>query len=258
MRSLIEERRVESFVAAFAGVPVRINCRFAENRAFLQDYITSEAPVFAVEPTQADLRRMQADFDRADRADGLPQHRRSDMFLENNAIHALLAERFVQYGVLLMHGSALCMDGEAYLFTASSGTGKSTHARLWREVFGDRVWMINDDKPLLRVTDAGVTVWGSPWNGKHRLGKNASAPLRAVVSLHRDRENHIEPLKQAAAFSVLVKQIYSSKDPATMAQIMALEKRLLDRVDFYALGCNMEPDAAQIAWEGMQRKAPEK
>ena len=68
------------------------------------------------------------------------------------------------------------------MFTAPSGTGKSTHARLWREAFGERVVMINDDKPLLLVRPEGVTVYGTPFRGKHGLGGDRSAPLRAIAT----------------------------------------------------------------------------
>ena len=245
---------MEDFCIELAGIPARVICRFKDNRTFLSDYVTENRPLFTLEPTEDDLIRMQADFDRMDEADGIPRHRRTEEFLENNAIHALLAEKLVPYDVLLTHGSALCMDGAGYIFTAKSGTGKSTHARLWREAFGSRVWMVNDDKPLLKIGEAGITVWGTPWDGKHRLSRNASAPLKAIVSLCRDEKNHIEPMEKADAFPVLMKQCFISRNPATMARIMDLEKRLLDAVDFYTLGCNMEPEAAKVAWEGMNAR----
>lgn len=234
-----------------AGVPALIRCRYGENADFLQDYWTEEKERFIIAPEASDLMRMQADFDRMDEMEGFPKHKRPESFLENNAIHCLLAERLVWENVLLMHGSALCMDGEAYIFTAKSGTGKSTHARLWRQVFGDRVWMINDDKPMLRIEESGVTVYGTPWDGKHHLSRNASAPLKAIVNLTRDESNHIAPMSRADAFPVLMKQCYGSKDPATMGRVMELEKRLLSTVDFYTLGCNMLPEAAWVAWEGI-------
>ena len=173
--------------------------------------------------------------------------------MENCTLHSLLTGRLTEYGVLLMHGSALCMDGQAIVFVAPSGTGKSTHARLWREAFGDRVWMINDDKPMLRITEEGIVVWGTPWDGKHHLSRNAGAPLRAVVWLTRDETNHIEPLPKADAFPLLMRQCYASKRPDVMARILAMEKTLLDAADFYALGCTMDPEAALVARKGMQR-----
>ena len=116
---------MEAFRIEMAGAPVAVRCRFHENQAFFHDYFTEKEPLFTVEPTEADLRQMQADFDRMDEMEGISKHRRTESFLENNAIHSLLAERLVEQNVLLMHGSALCMDGKAYIFTAKSGTGKS-------------------------------------------------------------------------------------------------------------------------------------
>ena len=242
---------MEDFRIELAGVPIRVKCQFRENRTFFQDYLTEKDALLTINPSADDLAQMQADFDRMDEAEDVPKHRRAETFLENNAIHALLAEKLVAYDVLLMHGSALCMDGQGIVFTAKSGTGKSTHARLWREAFGDRVWMVNDDKPLLKITETGVTVWGTPWDGKHRLSRNAGAPLKVIVNLCRDETNHIEPMAKADAFPVLMKQCFVSRNPATMARIMDLEKRLLNAVDFYTLGCNMERSAAVVAWEGI-------
>lgn len=242
---------MEDFRIELAGVPIRVNCRFRENRVFFKEYLTEKEERFTVEPSADDLAQMQADFDRMDQAEGIPKHQRAEAFLENNAIHALLAEKLVAYDVLLMHGSALCMDGQGIIFTAKSGTGKSTHARLWREAFGSRVWMVNDDKPLLRITEIGVTVWGTPWDGKHRLSQNAGVPLKAIAKLERSATNHIAPMAKADAFPVLMKQCFISRNPATLARIMDLEKRLLNAVDFYTLGCNMERSAAVVAWEGI-------
>ena len=234
-----------------AGIPAEVICRHPVNELFLKDYVTDKPPLISVVPTEEDLDRIQADHDRMCRAEGRPQHKRSGAFLENNAIHALLAEKLVDFDVLLLHGSALCIDGKAYIFTAPSGTGKSTHARLWREVYGGRVIMINDDKPLLKISEDGTTVYGTPWAGKPHLSCNACAPLGAIAELKRDEYNHIEPMTGAEAFPVLMKHSYRSRDPVTMMKIMELRKRLLDTVSFYSLGCNMSPEAARVAFETM-------
>lgn len=238
---------MEDFVIELAGVPARIRCRFPENREFLKDYLSDREPLFAVEPTPDDLERMQADFERMDEVEGNPKFRRSDSLLENTAIHTLLAENLVQYNVLLMHGSALCMDGQAYIFTAPSGTGKSTHARLWREAFGDRVWMINDDKPMLKITETGVTVYGTPWDGKHHLSRNASAPLRAIAWLTQAETNYIIRMSKDNAFPVIIRQCFGSQKPETMELVVKLEKMLVSSTDFYALGCEISLKAAFIA-----------
>ncbi len=242
---------MENFCVELAGVAIQIRCTYPENRRFLRGYLTQREPAFTAEPSEAELLWAQAEYDRLDEAEGRPARRRSGAALENMALHRLLAQRLTEYDVLLMHGSALSLDGEGYLFTAPSGTGKSTHAALWRQLFGDRVVMLNDDKPLLRVEPEGVTVWGTPWDGKHRLSRNASAPLRAVARIERAAENRVLPLSKADAFPILMTQAFASKDPAVMGQILRLEQRILEQVPFFCLQCNMEPEAAQTAYAGM-------
>ena len=102
----------------------------------------------------------------------------TDEYLESLALYENLTQLLLSRDVLQFHCSALAMDGRAYLFTAPSGTGKSTHARLWRQVFGPRVTMINDDKPLVRrQTDGSWRVYGTPYGGKHNLQTNTSQPI---------------------------------------------------------------------------------
>ena len=239
------------FTVELAGIPIEIRCSHEENRTFLQDYLTEKAPLFTVEPSDADLEQMWCGFEQIALAEGRKPVKHTESYLENNAIHSLIAEGLTAYDVLLMHGSALCMDGEAYLFTAPSGTGKSTHARYWREVYGERVWMVNDDKPLLRFLDGQILVYGTPWNGMHSLSRNASAPLKAVVALSRDETNWIRPLTPADAFGVVFKQAFSSRDPAVMRRILEMEKKLLGSAKFYEMGCNQSPESSRMAYEGM-------
>lgn len=115
----------------------------------------------------------------------------TDAYLETLAVYRKIAEWMPMYNTLLFHGSVIAVDGKAYLFTAKSGTGKSTHTRLWREYFGERAVMINDDKPLLRITQEGVFAYGTPWDGKHRLSTNISAPLAGICILRRGNDNSI-------------------------------------------------------------------
>ncbi len=241
-------------VIEIAGVPAEVVCKHPRAEAFFRGYETDRPPLFRIEPSEADLEQAQAGFDVAARAEGRQSFRHPPYSLEVHAIHTRLAERLVFHNVLLMHGSALCIDGQAIIFTAPSGTGKSTHARLWREAFGERVWMVNDDKPLIRIENGAAAVHGTPWDGGRHLSRNASAPLRAIVKLERDERNRIEPLAKADAFPLLLKQCYASRDPAVQRRILALEKQLLNAVDFYILGCNMAPEAARVAWEGMNAR----
>jgi len=173
----------------------------------------------------------------------------SSEYLESLAVYRKIAEVLPERKTLLFHGSALAVDGQGYLFTAKSGTGKSTHAALWRQCFGDRVVMINDDKPLLQVTDEGVYVCGTPWNGKHRLGCNRRVPLKAVCILERAEENRICRISHKEAWPILLQQSYRSERPEGFAQTLKLLDSIRETTAFYRLGCNMEPEAARLAYE---------
>ncbi len=178
----------------------------------------------------------------------------SDDYLETLAVYRKIASAMLDYDTLLFHGSAISVDGEGYLFAAKSGTGKSTHTRLWRELFGKRAVMVNDDKPLLKISDQGVMVCGTPWNGKHRLSTNISVPLKALCILGRDKSNHIEPIGKMDAFAMLLQQSYRPSDAEKMAKVLKLLDRLGSSVRLYSLGCNMEPEAAVVAYEGMKER----
>ena len=158
----------------------------------------------------------------------------------------------IDFDTILFHGSVVAVDGIGYLFTAKSGTGKSTHTRLWREYFGERAVIVNDDKPLLKITDSGVTAYGTPYNSKHRLGTNISVLLKAICILTRAAENHIEPITRDHAYTMLLQQVYRPADILKMAKTLKLVDRLADRVKLYKLDCNMEISAAIVAYEGMQ------
>ena len=217
-----------------------INDYFAR---FAAGYETDEPADFAITVTQADI-----DTERA-RA---TEEGHTDKYLETLAIYRKICDRLAERGIVLFHSSAVAVDGKAYLFTAPSGTGKSTHARLWREVYGDHVTMINDDKPLLRITDAGATVYGTPWNGKHRLSTNTSAPVCGICILERGETNKIRRISASEALPYLMAQTYRPSDPSGAVKATELALKLAKIVPLWRLSCNMDIEAAQVSYNAMK------
>lgn len=181
-------------------------------------------------------------------------HHAPDDYLETLAVYRKMAKLLPEKNTLLFHGSAIAVDGKCYLFTAKSGTGKSTHTRLWRQMLGKRAWMVNDDKPLLRVENGKVTVFGTPWDGKHHLSTNTSVPLAALCILERSQTNRIVPITPRDALPMLIQQAYRPEDPQAMLKTLFLLDNLSKSVGLYRLGCNMEPEAAQVAFSAMCEK----
>lgn len=231
------------FIVKLANTPIGASVLYESTKRFCRDYLTDEAAAFSVAVTPEDI-----DYER-ERSE--PGYHFTDAYLETLALYRQISEGLLDYETLLFHGSAIAVDGEAYLFTAKSGTGKSTHTRLWREYFGERAVMVNDDKPLLRITQNGVTVFGTPWDGKHHLSANIAVPLKAVCILERSRENHIEAVTPRDAWPMLMQQSSRPSEPVKLSQVMELVDRLSKGVRLYRLGCNMQPEAVKISYQGM-------
>ncbi len=243
-----------------AGQIVHIVSQHLYVQKYCRDYAVEvpEAEIACtIEIAQADIDYEAERSAAEDRLEGLPVHHYSDDYLETLAVYRKLAEWLVDKDTILFHGSVIAVDGVGYLFTAKSGTGKSTHTRLWRKHFGERAVMINDDKPLLRISREGVTVYGTPWDGKHHLSTNTEVPLQAICILTRDKENHIRRISKQEAYTMMIQQCYRSQDRMKMLSILQLLDRLAAKVGLYELGCNMDPEAAVVAYEGMRpEKAP--
>lgn len=152
---------------------------------------------------------------------------------------------------MMIHASAVMMDGGAYLFTAPCGTGKSTHSRLWREVFGDRAVMINDDKPFLRISDAGVIAYGSPWCGKHGLGNPVAFPLKGICILSRGSENTIQRSNPDRLRAELFHQCFVPEDRSGAEAAGKLLERLMELVPLWEMECNKSAEAARVSFGAM-------
>lgn len=229
-------------LVSFSGLTIELLPRYPDTVRLCARYLApaGASPDFSVSVTDEEILR-----------EGTPSEGVSLGYLETLAIYRKIAERALAYGRLLFHGSALSYRGQGILFTAPSGTGKSTHAALWREVFGSDVTMVNDDKPLLSATEDGVLVSGTPWDGKHALSTNCSVPLRAVCLLARGRETTIRKIRSSDAYPYLLSQTYRPRDPTLLSATLSLADRIFPRVACFLLRTTMERDAARMVCRGI-------
>lgn len=231
---------------------VCVDSLYDEVHDYCRDYLTDKEAEYTVITDKSDIDSERQRSANEDRFEGRPVQVYSDSYLEELAVYRKIAEKMLDFDTVLFHGSVVAVDGVGYLFTAKSGTGKSTHTRLWREYFGSRAVMVNDDKPLLRISESGVTAFGTPYNGKHRLGANISVPLKAICILTRAAENSIVPISAVEAYPMLIQQIYRPSDMAKMQKTLTLADMLAEQTALYRLGCNMDISAAVTAYEGMR------
>ena len=236
------------FTIRLAGIPIRVQTIYEETRRMCGAYLCAESARFSVVSTRE---LIDAERERANR-DGFTNT--DPAYLETLVVYRQIAEKMAEHDVLLFHGSAVSVDGQAFLFTADSGTGKSTHARLWREVLpkhGHEVLMVNDDKPLLKFTEGGVLACGTPWDGKHHLSNNVEVPLRGICFLSRGEENQIARADRTQSLAELMKHSFRPAETPHLLKAVSLLDRLSREVPLYALSCNMEEGAAIVSYEGM-------
>ena len=236
-----------NFKLELAGYPIDVSCNHNSTKEYCADFITEKEPLFSVNITQKDI------LNEKENPDNKQQF--SDELCESLALYRKISEELINYGTILFHGSAIAVDGEVYIFAAPSGTGKSTHSKIWRRVLtaqGHDVFMINDDKPLLKITEDAVIACGTPWRGVHKLGTSAEMKVKSICLLSRDTHNHIEPISPKDAFPYIYRQTYRPQNPILLSKILGLLNDLLSRVSFYTLGCNMSDEAAEVAYNGMK------
>ena len=166
---------------------------------------------------------------------------------ESVAVLRVICDYIIRRGGFFLHCSCLKYRSKAIIFTAPSGTGKSTHAALWKQRFGDEVVMINDDKPLVRETDDGFVIYGTPWRGKHGRGENTSAPVGAVFFLAQAPENSVKPLDSFSSLSLLMQQTVIPRGKEDVSSLLDMLGRLIEQVPMFRLNCNISDEAVAAA-----------
>ncbi len=225
-------------VYRFADIPVRAVFRHSYMQTMCRGYETTDAPELTIEVTDADLLAERQASETPDMC--------TDAYLETLAFYRKFVTAVACYDVLLFHGSAVALDDNAYIFTAPSGTGKSTHTRLCAALYKDRFCYINDDKPLLRLIDGVWYVYGTPWDGKHRLSQNIRVPLKGICFLSRGAENSIDRVDSAAYLPKLMGQTFRPTQPAELTKVLSLVMKL-SKMPLWALSCTISHEAAQLS-----------
>ncbi len=176
----------------------------------------------------------------------------SPEYLEFICVYRHIAERMPDYDAFVFHGAAVEMDGLAYLFTAPSGTGKTTHTWLWRRSFGQRVRFLNGDKPILRKTEQGFQAFGTPWRGKELYGCNAHRPIQGVCMLRRGLTDEIHPARPEELVHFLPRQVYFPRDPRRLDKLLGLVDEFCSSVPIWSMSCTPKASAAVAAYEAMK------
>lgn len=220
-----------------ADITIGIENKYTYVEQLCSDYLTDEEPLFTVSATEEELlREREANEIKTSRG-----------YVESIVIYRKIAERLPAFDAVVFHGAVLNYCGSAFLFTAKSGVGKTTHTRLWLSRFGDKVHYLNGDKPIIRLIDGKPYVFGTPYKGKEGYGVNESAPLCGIVFVERGEVNETFSIAPEQAVLKLVTQLYVPKRGTEAVKALSIADSLIGGVRLVGLRCNMDIEAAEVA-----------
>ena len=168
-------------------------------------------------------------------------------YLESICAYRKLCLQLPEYDALLMHGSVIDFDGRGIAFLARSGVGKTTHTMLWKQVYGNRVRVINGDKPIVRILEGIPYAFGTPWAGKENLQCNARVPLTDICLIERSTENRVFQIQPEECLSAVMQQILIPSEPMMAVKTLQLLDTLLATCRVWVIQCNISQEAAILA-----------
>lgn len=231
-----------------AGIPLAVDNKQDFTEWVWSGHETEKDAMFTVSASEDEIceevERLNHEFDSAG--------------CEGNCLYRKVALKMLDYDGFLLHSAVVALDGEAYVFTAPGGTGKSTHANYWLREFAGKAYILNGDKPIIRKIDGKFYACGTPWRGKERLGVAENVPLKAVCLLERGTENSIVKATSDEMIDTLFNQVLLPDDAEQIVKQLDLLNQLVREVPIYRLRCNMSQEAAVVAYNGMNTIESEK
>lgn len=225
---------------------------FSIKRTILKDYIAC----FDTTDLLIEISDKNIDFELAlANKDGI-----SEGCLYSTAVLRKLAEWLPLHNAFVFHSAVFDVEGTGIALAAHSGTGKTTHMLLWQKLLGQKMTIVNGDKPIIRFFDDEPETpyaYGTPWNGKEHLGCNMRTPLKVIAFIERAENNSCERMSMSDAVNLIFNQVYMPKDPAAAAKTIELINRLISCCELWKISCNMELEAAEVAYNRIMEEKNE-
>lgn len=234
-------------VYSFADFKVEYENLYDRMAKHCKDYITDAEPEFTIKLTEADLAEEQS------KADGEYSYE----YLETIAFYRKLADIIPLKNAFVLHSALFDVDGEGIAFAAHSGTGKTTHMRLWYKLLGDKLKVVNGDKPIIRFFENEpdkIYGYGTPWCGKEDLGCNTRTVLKHICFIERAKENSCEKINASEVVDLILNQVYMPNEPMAAFATINLINRLVSGCNLWKIKCNMDISAAETAYNTIFNK----
>lgn len=222
-------------IIEIANVKIKIDNKYPHLKKLCEDYIIdSNSYDFSVSVSSEEIEAEKAQTNGTF----------SDGYYEASCIYRKICQELLNYNCFLIHACTIKIDNYAYLLLAKSGTGKTTHSLLLKELLKERLSYINGDKPIIRIKDGIPYAYGTPWNGKERFGENTYAPIKALVFIERAENNSIKTISKDELLSKIIHQILIPNTVSGVNKTFDLLNATLSHTKQYLLKCNMDISAA--------------
>ena len=225
-----------------ANKRIKINNRYDYTDKFCKEYLSADQ----ISPYELEAEVTQEEFEREKAA---ADREYPDGYIENIALYRKVCYALTKYDVFIVHGAVLVCGGEGYLFTGRSGSGKSTHARLWTRFIPDS-YILNGDKPLVGRAGDSLIAYGTPWNGKEGIGVRGKAEIAAICFIEQDKKNYITEMPLRERTNRILLQLLMPKDADGVERTLAFADKLV-RLPVYTLHCDISEEAVTVAYNGL-------
>lgn len=247
------------FRMKIADVLMDVSCQYEMLAEYCRDYMVEDSAEEVSERLVLTMEDIEKERTIAEKSgepvstlgsqQNMPQY--SPQYLETLAALRKIADFMPEKDCFLMHGAVVAWKNQGYLFTAPSGTGKSTHLALWKKYLGDQAEVINGDKPILKVTEDEVWVYGTPWAGKEQWQVNKKVALKGICFLERGEKNSIQKIDSFSALPFLMRQVYFTDAPQSAGKTMELLDQMLKIVPLYKMKCDISKEAFECSFGAM-------
>lgn len=231
------------FTVNFAGLNIGITTMYDYTYNFCKDYLTDAQPDFSVEATEEKILKEIE----------ISEFTPTKPYAESICIYREIAEKLPLYNRFIFHGASISYEGKGYIFTAPSGTGKSTHISLWQKYL-DGVEIVNGDKPIIHFGDSEITIYSTPYAGKEGWQNHSSAKLESLCIVNRGETNEIEKVSYGEHLTETFKQIYKPYDTVATIKTLELFDRLSKEVPLFLLKCDISREAVKTSFEALSSK----
>ncbi len=235
---------IQMFIIKIANLNIKINNKYPYLEKQCRDYIIN-SDTFDFEITVQDEEINEEIIT-------------SNLNLSNGYIESICCYRKIalilpKYDAFIMHAAVVKVDDMAYAFSAKSGTGKTTHIKLWKELLKDKLIYLNGDKPIVRIINNKPIIFGTPWCGKENYGTNTSAILKSLCFIERDLNNSIRKIDNKEILPRIIHQIILPSDEDMASKTLELLNFTILNINTYILRCNTDISSAELSYKHLQQ-----